>query len=120
MAYTKCNQCGGLIITETDKICPRCRSRIDVGHVTSNNLRDKRSAVTPEPPRRTIRDILASRSRVGILGGIALALWGYFGGAYQRRGAGYTADGMELVWVGIAVSVLATIIYLLCRRKSIH
>ena len=119
MAYTKCNQCGGLIITETDKTCPRCRSRIDVGHINSGSPSDKRSAVTTEPPRRTIRDIIASRARVGILSGIALALWGFFGGSYQRRGAGYTSSGMELVWVGIAVAVFATVIYLLCRRKSI-
>jgi hypothetical protein len=119
MAYTKCNQCGGLIITETDTTCPRCRSRIDVGHINSGSPSDKRSGVTSERPRRTIRDIIASRAKGGIFIGIALALLGYFGGSYQRRGAGYTSSGMELVWVGISVAVFSTVIFLLCRRKSI-
>ncbi len=115
-----CNHCGGQVLPKSGDICPDCRKTIDAKRSKSEGEapRAKRAAAASEAPSWSFRDAVARRSKGGIFLGVALAACGFFGGSYQHRGAGNTSSGMDLVGIGIAVTVIAVILYLVCRRKS--
>ncbi|MEN8785556.1 MAG: hypothetical protein ABF379_14420 [Akkermansiaceae bacterium] len=62
----------------------------------------------------------AKRSLAAFPFGLILALGGLLGGSYQRRGVGAEVQGNALVWVGLSISVVALVTFLIVRplRKS--
>lgn len=65
----------------------------------------------------SFRGMVSRRSKAGIVLGIALAAWGFFGGSYQHRGVGRVASGSDLVRVGAAIAVISTVLVIVCRKK---
>lgn len=59
--------------------------------------------------------LIIKRSLAGVPLGIILALSGLLGGTYQRRHVGPEVQGNALVWVGLSVSAIALLIYLIAR-----
>jgi rRNA maturation protein Nop10 len=112
-----CNHCGGPIFPKYEESCPKCGRNIATGEPAPTLFSPKNGHSTSQGIS-PLRAMIARRSRGGIFVGIAIAAWGYFGGSYQRRGAGYSASGTELIWIGLAVAVFATIVYLLSRSRS--
>ncbi len=47
-----------------------------------------------------------------------LALGGLMGSTYKRRGAGAELEGNALVWVGLSISAVALITFLLVRPSQ--
>ncbi len=113
-----CNYCGGPIFPKYEEECPKCRRKIATGEPAPSLLSPKNANSASNQDVSPLRAMIARRSRGGIILGLAIAAWGIFGGSYQRRGAGYTASGTELVWIGLSVSVFATIVYLVSRTRN--
>lgn len=67
-----------------------------------------------------IQRTFARRTLAAFPFGMILALGGLMGSAYKRRGAGAELEGNALVWVGLSISAVALITFLLVRpsRKS--
>jgi hypothetical protein len=65
-----------------------------------------------------IQRTLARRTLAAFPFGMILALGGLMGSTYKRRGAGAELEGNALVWVGLSISAVALITFLLVRPSQ--
>ncbi|MDB4652814.1 hypothetical protein OAE39_00915 [Akkermansiaceae bacterium] len=75
--------------------------------------------VLPESkPAGWIQRTFARRTLAAFPFGLILALGGLLGGSYQRRGVGDEVQGNALVWVGLSISVVALVTFLIVRPSQ--
>lgn len=65
-----------------------------------------------------IQRTFARRTLAAFPFGLILALGGLLGSTYQRRGVGAEIQGNALVWVGLSISVVALVTFLLIRPSK--
>lgn len=65
-----------------------------------------------------IQRTFARRTLAAFPFGMILALGGLMGSTYKRRGAGAEIEGNALVWVGLSISAVALITFLLVRPSQ--
>ena len=65
-----------------------------------------------------IQRTFARRTLAAFPFGMILALGGLMGSTYKRRGASAELEGNALVWVGLSISAVALITFLLVRPSQ--
>lgn len=111
-----CNHCGERVIAKAGEHCPSCRLVIGGG---APDAAADRPAEPAQPAAKAggMRGWLARRMRTLAIVGVVLCLYALLGGVFRGRGAGYAAEGRELVWIGLALFLLGTVMHLILRVR---
>ena len=111
-----CNHCNQRVIARAGERCPVCRLVIAGGESKATETAPSGEAKAPKKPV-SFRHKIAKRLLAMVPIGLVLSIYGMFGGSFQRRGAGYTAQGSELVWMGLGLIIMGALAYFILRDR---
>ncbi len=60
--------------------------------------------------------LVAKNAFWGIIIGLALAVWGGFGGSFRYRSS-YITSGDDLFWLGVFSALVSSVLYFIFRPK---
>lgn len=97
-----------------------CLAKLRSFTTTEDEKAKQIPSLPEEKPAGWVQRAFARRTLAAFPFGLILALGGLLGTTYQRRGVGAEIEANAVVWVGLSISVVALVTFLLVRpsRKS--